>query len=139
MKPADWQPAEPFIGAQIRVSRGAYYHHGIYVAEDTVVHYAAADGDGLSHAADVTVRTVPLSMFLAGGNLEIRRYSLRERLEVRPPKRVAAAALGRVGEGGYDILRHNCEDFSNECAFGRRRSGQIDAYRKKVLELLNKP
>ena len=139
MKPASWQPAEPHIGAQIRVNRGAYCHHGIYAAEDTVVHYAAADGDGISHAADVTVRTATLAAFLAGGNLEVRRYSLRERLEVRPPQKVAAAALSRIGEGGYDVLRHNCEDFSNECAFGRRRNGQIDDYRKKVLELLNKP
>lgn len=131
-----WQPAEPYPGAQLRVDRGAYKHHGVYVGDDSVVHYAADDGDGVLNALSVTVRRSTLSEFLRGGNLEVRRYTAMERLQLRPAQQIVKTALVHIGEGGYDLLRHNCEDFSNECAFGKRKSGQIDAYREQVRALL---
>ena len=132
-----WVAAEPVIGAQIRVNRGSYYHHGIYAAADTVMHFAAEGGDGLLAAKDVYVRRDTLAGFLGGGFLEVRRYTLRERLAKRRPARIVREAQKRIGEGGYDVLHNNCEDFSNLCAFGKKRRGQIDAYHEQVRKMLS--
>lgn len=131
-----WVAAEPTIGAQIRVNRGAYYHHGIYTAADTVIHFAGENDDGLLSAKDVLVRRDTLARFLNGGFLEVRRYTLWEKLTKKRPARIVETAERRVGEGGYDVLRNNCEDFSNECAFGKKRRNQIDAYHEQVRQML---
>ena len=131
-----WVAAEPAIGAQIRVNRGSYYHHGIYAAADTVIHFAAEGDDGLLSAKDVFVREDTLARFLGGGFLELRRYTLWERLQKRRPARIVWEAQKRIGEGGYDVLHNNCEDFSNECAFGKKLPSQIDAYHEQVRKML---
>lgn len=136
-KGGEWYPAEPYVGAQLRVKRGFYYHHGICTGEDAVVHYCGESGGELG-GADTLVRETTLEAFAGDGSVEVRLYTLRERLALRKPAAAAAAARARVGEGGYDLLHHNCEDFSNECAFGEKREGQMDEYRRQVRELLEK-
>ena len=67
-----------------------------------------------------------------GKQLEVRDYSLRERLKKYPRKRVVENAVRRLGETGYDIIYNNCEHFVNKCAFGVAYSAQIDGMRDLV-------
>ena len=130
------RPLKP--GDQIRVNRGAYWHHGIYLGGGRAAHFSGENDDGLSEPETVRVRETDIRDFTRGGFAEAREYGLAERLRLRRPDAIVQAARSRVGEGGYDILQNNCEHFSNECAFGAHESGQVDDVRQRVRRLLKK-
>jgi len=130
------RPLKP--GDQIRVNRGAYWHHGVYLGDGRVAHFAGENDDGLSDPESVRVREADIADFTRGGFAEARGYGLAERLRLRRPEAVVGAARSRVGEGGYDMIKNNCEHFSNECAFGAHESGQVDDIRRRVRALLKK-
>lgn len=133
---AEWIFGIPERGDHIRVARRGYYHHGIYIGGGEVVHYSAPDGDGVELSPEaVTVRRDSIRMFAAGGNVELRRFSRRERRGLRSPEETAEYAERAIGRGGYDILYNNCEHFAQEC-LGEKAETQIDEMRRKIREKL---
>ena len=131
-----WKAKQPETGDQIRVKREYYDHHGIYIGNGEVVHFCAESGDGVTDPGAVKVRKTSLAQFLLGGFSEVREYTLAEKLQRKNPDEIVKSALSRIGEGGYDALKNNCEDFSNECAFGKRLPSQVDEFRKQISEML---
>lgn len=129
--------AEPSPGDQIRVDTGSFYHYGIYIGADEVVQFGLPCSVTQDPSAIRVLRS-PVSEFLAGGFLEVRRYTLAERRKKHSDAEIVRCALAHVGEGGYDILHNNCQHFANECVFGTPYSDQADALRQAVLEMLRK-
>jgi hypothetical protein len=123
-----WEFCEPRKGCQIRVNRGGYYHHGIYVDDNTVVHFGGAESDITADPDGIEVRAVTLGQFLRDGFLEVRKVSFPALHGFFKPERAAANAMSHIGEGGYNLLRNNCEHFSNLCARGKKESGQAAAF-----------
>jgi Lecithin retinol acyltransferase len=106
------------IGAHLVTRRLGYTHHGIYVGEGRVVHYAGLAGV-LSRGP---VEEVGLAAFVGAGQVEVR---------VEPTARfasdvVAARARSRLGEGGYKLISNNCEHFCAWCLHGVSRSEQVE-------------
>lgn len=122
--PEHWDFGELTPGAQVRVRRSGYYHHGIYIGNGEIVHFDGSPADQGTDAAAVRVRRTGMEEFLRGGLPELRIYGRAERKMLRAPDEIAAAALSAVGRGGYDYRTNNCEHFSNECAFGEHYSRQ---------------
>lgn len=122
--PEHWDFGELTPGAQVRVRRSGYYHHGIYIGNGEIVHFDGSPADQGADAAAVRVRRTGMEEFLRGGLPELRIYGRAERNLLRAPDEIAAAALSAVGRGGYDYRTNNCEHFSNECAFGEHYSRQ---------------
>ena len=120
--PEHWDFGELTPGAQVRVRRSGYYHHGIYIGNGEIVHFDGSPNE--PDAAAVRVRRTGMEEFLRGGLPELRIYGRAERKLLRAPDEIAAAALSAVGRGGYDYRTNNCEHFSNECAFGEHYSRQ---------------
>jgi hypothetical protein len=58
-------------GDHIRVSRGTYYHHGIYVGDLQVVHFTGA----ARRLQDATIRLDTLHAFAAGGSVQVVKYA----------------------------------------------------------------
>ena len=48
-------------------------------------------------------------------------------------EKTIAAARGRLGEKGYNLIHNNCEHFAYECAYGIKKSTQEEDIRKKWL------
>ena len=82
--------------------------------------------------AQVTVRRDTLEHFSSGRSIEIRKYSLKEKLTKRPTGKVLQTARDALGEKGYNILCNNCEHFVNRCVFGKAFSTQIDEMRANL-------
>ena len=120
--PEHWDFGELTPGAQVRVRRSGYYHHGIYIGNGEIVHFDGSPNE--QDAAAVRVRRTGMEEFLRGGLPELRIYGRAERKLLRAPDEIAAAALSAVGRSGYDYRTNNCEHFSNECAFGEHYSRQ---------------
>ncbi len=129
-----WTVKKLTPGDHIRVNRGWYCHHGIYVGNDEVIHYCAEDGDGVHTPEEVCVRRTSLGQFCAGEFAEV--YESRDKRKRRKPAEVVKYAESRLGTRGYDILNNNCEHFANECVFGEHKSEHIDSVRAQVRELL---
>lgn len=108
----------PALGAHLVTSRRGYTHHGIYVGQGMVVHYA-----GLSrflHSGPV--EEVTLSRFSMGRAVRIVGHSE----STYSPQEIVQRARSRLGENRYHVLRNNCEHFCNWCISGRNRSAQVE-------------
>jgi hypothetical protein len=128
-----WKTKKPVLGDHIRVSRGLYYHHGIY-ADDYCVFHFASPSDNEMNPETARVLYTTLDGFLKGGTLEVREYTFEESNKKRNPKEVIDAAIKSIGEGGYNVISNNCEHFANRCIFGEAKSEQVD----NVKELLRR-
>ena len=127
-----WTVREVRPGDIIRVNTGRYYHFGIYIGNDAVIHFAGPDAHTLTDASKARIRRDPLDRFSMGKSLEVREYSLKEKLKKRPPAKVIEYAESQLGNAGYDIIYNNCEHFVNRCMFGIAYSTQIDEMRESL-------
>jgi hypothetical protein len=116
---------QPLPGTQLIVRRRAYFHHGIYVGNGRVIHYA-----GWFHSARGLIEEVTLEQFTEG-----RPYSIgRTPADRDGGKEIVRRARSRLGERSYHLLTNNCEHFCNWCQVGQCRSEQVEALTR--LELL---
>ena len=122
-----WEKKKPCYGDQIRVNRGLYFHHGIYVSDDEVIQYASPKGSEVSPDTALIIST-SLDTFLKGGDVEVRVYNNTEKNDVRSKDEIVKFARSMLGTGlgEYDIINNNCEHFSNYCAFGIKKSNQVE-------------
>jgi hypothetical protein len=117
VRPATSSTIDLPIGAHLVTERRGYEHHGIYVGNGRVVHYAGFAGS--THRGPV--EEVELSRFAAGHPLSIRpapsaRYAGDEAVR---------RARSRLGENRYRLLTNNCEHFCAWCLLGESRSEQV--------------
>ncbi|GAB7546012.1 lecithin retinol acyltransferase family protein [Cupriavidus sp. 8B] len=110
--------AEPPLGAQLVTPRRGYTHHGLYVGDGKVVHYAGLSGALLAGP----IEEVPVARFACGHKVWIEpglspKYTGAE---------VVRRARSRLGENHYRLLTNNCEHFCMWCLCGVARSAQVD-------------
>ncbi len=129
-----WIKKKPAYGDQIRVNRGLYFHHGIYVSDDEVIQYASPKGSEISAATALIIST-SLSQFLNGGEVEVREYNREELDRVRSKEEIVEFAKSKLGTGlgEYNLINNNCEHFSNYCAFGIKESNQVEDIFKMIF------
>jgi Lecithin retinol acyltransferase len=108
------------LGCWLVTPRRGYTHHGVYVGNGLVVHYA-----GLSRSwRRGPVEVVPLSEFSLGESLWVRRTPAARHAGPSAVRR----ALSRLGEDAYRILTNNCEHFCAWCVEGDSRSLQVEQW-----------
>jgi len=111
---------EPPLGSHIVTPRCGYLHHGIYVGDGKVVHYAGF-ATGLHRRP---VEETPLTSFGSGRAVWVESKS-QPAFDCR---HVIHRARSRVGEDCYRLLTNNCEHFCEWCLHGEHRSYQVDAW-----------
>ena len=104
-------------GTHLVVSRRGYRHHGIYVGQGRVIHYA---GPFLYPRG--CVEEIALAQFAAG-----RPVSVGGTPDWRCAEDIVCRARSRLGERRYDLLSNNCEHFCNWCKLGEARSSQVES------------
>lgn len=125
-----WQLSDgetPPLAAHLVTPRRGYTHHGIYVGDGKVVHYA-----GLARSWHPgPVEEVSLAQFACG-------HPIRVRLCNNPqfdPAEVVSRARSRIGENRYRVLANNCEHFCEWCLRGRGRSSQVEVLRSRPQQI----
>lgn len=132
-----WEAKTPEFGDIIRTKVSFYYHYGIFVDENQVIQFGLPEN--VSQPADtIHVLQTDVYRFLNGGELEVGVPEREERKKMRSAREIVEIAIGRMGEGGYDILHNNCEHFVNDCAFGAPHSSFLSDVRLKLRKKLNK-
>lgn len=120
------------IGDHIRVKRPYYYHHGVYVGDGMVIHFTGEQNDSISEPEKVLVRKTTIEFFANGTIVEKAKLSLLEKRHAKNRKIVVEEAEKAVGEGNYDFLHNNCEDFANRVCYNKKLSSQIDDIKDKM-------
>jgi len=123
------QEQELPLGSHLVTPRCAYVHHGIYVGDGKVVHYA-----GLAHGLRRgPVEEISLARFTNGHPVCVRSdVSLEfDRGEV------TRRARSRVGEDHYRLLTNNCEHFCEWCLYGEQRSYQVEEWLARPVRALH--
>lgn len=130
-----WCLKQPIYGDHIRVDRGLYYHHGIYIDDEHVISFGSINHELNPKKARVIMTT--LATFLHHGRLEVRVYDYEEIKKKRTPNEIVQYALLNLNRSGYDLINNNCEHFANECVFGEPKSDQVNYIKKQLLDLFN--
>ena len=120
----DWAHKVPIRGDHIRVDRGMYTHHGIYLNDDEIIHFSSINDDNLL-GTDNSVLRVSLEGFLRSGKLEVKVYSHDDRQDLFPVEEIVNWARACLGDDGYNLIFNNCEHFANYCTLGRHHSHQV--------------
>ena len=118
---------EPPPGSHLVTPRRGYLHHGIYVGDGKVVHYAGL-ACGLHRGP---VEEVPLDRFAHGRPVWVKSHAASN-FECQD---VIERARSRVGENCYQLLTNNCEHFCEWCLRGEHRSYQVDALLSRLRVL----
>lgn len=116
-------------GDVLSVNRGIYKHYGVYVGNDTVVHFSGGEGFELS-AKRTCIRKISLENFRKNDEIQIETRCC----ESYSRKETVMRALGAVGteKGKYALPWNNCEHFANWCRYGEKRSSQVEQFVSKV-------
>jgi Lecithin retinol acyltransferase len=114
---AGGEPEQLVPGTHLIVWRRGYSHHGIYLGDGRVMHYA-----GRIKYPQGLIEEISLAEFSEGRALraEILRRGRFDGNEI------VRRARSRLGECRYDLLRNNCEHFCNWCRLGENRSLQVE-------------
>lgn len=120
---------KPMPGDVLSVNRGIYKHYGVYVGNDTVVHFSGGEGFELS-AKRACIRKTSLENFRKNDEIQIETSCC----ESYSRKETVMRALGAVGteKGKYALPWNNCEHFANWCRYGEKRSSQVEQFVSKV-------
>jgi hypothetical protein len=117
----------PPLGSHVVTPRRGYLHHGIYVGDGNVVHYA-----GLARSLRRgPVEETSLARF-ARGNPVWSRCDVPAQFD---SAEVVLRARSRVGEDSYRLLTNNCEHFCEWCLRGEPRSYQVEALLARLFKL----
>ncbi len=112
----------PKKGDHLKVSRGAYTHHGLYLGNGKVIHYSGkVISSSSSSGSSSQVEEISLDEFCNESKYLVvdhphRKYS---------PKKSIQRARKRLGEERYNIYWNNCEHFVNTCVDGAHASSQV--------------
>lgn len=125
---------KPLKGDLLRVHRKTgYYHFGIAVGNDRVIHYAALDSD-FSNKKEMKIVETPLEQFVKDGALEIEQpYSspfTRDEVVNRAKK---LANSHRFRRKYYNLVDNNCEHFARYCYYDKAQSKQVMAAAMVVI------
>lgn len=125
---AKWSLRCPIEGDIIRVSIGNNMHHyGIYVSDSCIIQYGKAY-DIFQDSSEVSVLVGTIQEFVGNKYIEVREYSLLEKLKKNSKEKIIEKAKSRIGEKKYNILNNNCEHFVNECVFNKHESLEAKQY-----------
>ena len=133
----------PEYGDIIAVDRTLYYHYGIYVNDNQIIHYAPYNGEPIIHVASLKVfldgnvefyicNCPKLPAFL--GTIPDPIMAFLSDYKLYTPKETVNRAKGMIGDvyNKYNLLANNCEHFSYWCKTGIKESLQSFNFLKAI-------
>lgn len=105
-----------------------FWHHGILCPDETVIHYTGMNG--LKTLRNAEIQRTSMEQFICSSTRDRNIHHV-----VYPPSKVhfnpdeiAERAASRIGQRGYNVINHNCENFARWCVVGDSKSFQVQGY-----------
>lgn len=123
---------KPQPGDVLSVNRGLYKHYGVYVGNNTVVHFSGGSGHELS-SRRACIRKTTLDDFSKDGEVQVETKCA----ESFSRKETVMRALNAVGgeKGKYALPWNNCEHFANWCRYGQKCSVQVEQFAASLASI----
>ncbi|MCR4713049.1 MAG: lecithin retinol acyltransferase family protein [Treponemataceae bacterium] len=123
---------KPLPGDVLSVDRGLYKHYGVYVGNNTVVHFSGGSEHELS-VRNACIRKTTLDDFCKDGEVQIEANNAKSYSR----KETVMRALNAVGseKGKYSLFWNNCEHFANWCRYGKKHSAQVEQFATNLAEV----
>lgn len=131
-------------GDMIQYHRGRYEHWAVYIGNGKVIQVTVHDFGG---SVANTIVSISLAMNTLGRQTAVARITeenfhdvlgedgkarinnFKDRTwDVLPANCIVQCARSCLGREGYNVLENNCEHFATECRYGKRLSGQEEAF-----------
>lgn len=116
------------LGSVLKAYRGLYFHYGVYVGHDKVVHFSSK-GKHEMNADSADIIQTSLKTFAKGDQISL------DTLEKAtfPPEEIVRRAISLIGtkKGTYNLVSNNCEHFANWC-----RCGLLISHQKEVADMV---
>lgn len=109
-------------GDHIKVWCDLYWHHGIDMGDDTVIHYSGKV-NSIFESTGGRIEHVPAERFHGGREVHVVPHPYR----LFDAEQTIARARQRLGETRYGFDANNCEHFVSWAIEGLHESGQVDA------------
>lgn len=117
------------IGSHLKVARLGYTHHGIYIGDNKVIHYAGFCETFKSGPIEIA----DLTKFQGKAKkIKVVNYHGNEKFS---PAEIVERAFSKLGENNYDLFRNNCEHFAHWCVTGIFHSKQVSNAVKAVCAI----
>jgi lecithin:retinol acyltransferase len=113
------------LGAHLTTQRSGYVHHGLYIGNGRVIHYAGLKAMWRRGP----IEEVSLDEFGAGRGWQVNQRAAPAFLGHDAVER----ARTRLGEDRYRIWSNNCEHFVEWCLSGTARSAQVEQWVHRLL------
>ncbi|MBV5346841.1 lecithin retinol acyltransferase family protein [bacterium] len=110
-------------GSILRVGRFGFWHYGVYIGKDDVVHFTSPHGDTSN---DNRVMRTRMAKFLSDA-VEFEILAFPSHIIGKPiytRANTRRRALSRIGKGNYSLFNNNCQHFAFWCKTGLAFSGQ---------------
>jgi len=128
-----WEISSLNIGDHIRVKRSFYYHHGIYVGDNLVIHYTSLNDDGINDSNSVEVRKTTLDFFSKDSLVEVAKLNKIEEKNKRSIDEILSLSNKAIGTKNYDFYKNNCEDFVNSILYKKDINTQLKKNNKENI------
>lgn len=99
-----------YRGDIVRVKRSVYWHYGIVLSANEIIHYSSYPGHWWIKPA--SVRIVLFNQFMKKKTEYEVYYSAKSEIE---REKIIGKALKRMGEAKYSLLFNNCKQFVDDC------------------------
>lgn len=110
-----WKIDEIKPGDMIRVYNGVYYHYAIYLGNNQIIQFGKVTP--IDDSTNIKVEIVSTDDFKQYQPIEVRQYTLIEKMKKRKAKKIIEISKSRLREQGYNFNTNNCLDFVNQCVF----------------------
>ncbi len=108
-------------GDHIKIGRGFYSHHGIFIDRDQVVHFSGEPKQKNQSQIEMTT----LEQFINGAKETKVKIVAYEADVVFDTETTIRLALESIGDSDYHIVFRNCEHFATYCKTGKHESKQV--------------
>lgn len=126
--------SKPLIkpGDIVFVDRVFYKHYGVYIGNNSVVHFSGGD-DGELSASKACILKTSLEKFSKGEKVQIENRK-NQQYKSFSQKETVMRAVNAIGseKGKYSLIWNNCEHFANWCKYGEKRSVQVEKVAKNL-------
>ncbi len=117
-------------GDHIKVYRTGYWHHGIDIGNNRVIHFTGNKEKGYSgfEASDMVITETSKEDFSSNATIKTVEYSEKS----NNAETTVEIAQSYLGKSGYSLFDNNCEHFARYCKTNEWKSEQVQENVSKI-------
>jgi len=119
----------PNKGDVIWAFRFSYFHCGIYIGDNSVIHFAPQENN-VKLKESTVIHISSLEEFAGGFSVSVIEFPSEKCFS---PDEVVSRACSRLNKNDYNLTFNNCDHFAIWCKTSKHHSTQVDFVKELVI------